>query len=100
MSSTIFPSLPPIDSTDEAPWVNLDALLGVGLGGLGLIVTLGFVGFILTVVGTVKLSKLSNAGQRGDLIALLVISWLFMSAPVVGILPPAILVGMLNSEAA
>lgn len=73
---------------------NLDMVGAVlGIGVMGVMFT-GLIAFILTIVGTIKMSNVPDVAKRPDLIILTVLSWFFMPTPVVNIVLPAILIAL------
>lgn len=103
MSSTTQSSTGLIDSTLGLPPDMLARIPVVGaiagVAGVGVMGLLYLIALILTIVGTVKMAGIPNVGNMGGIVALTVLSWLFMATPGVNIVLPSVLVHMVRTRA-
>lgn len=91
------------DNTDQVPNNNGDievnpnftAIMGTIGGTVAVLIVMGIIALILTIVGTVKMSKLAKPTQ--GMTVLVVMSWilaLLLPVPVVNIAVPSALIHM------
>jgi hypothetical protein len=75
-------------------------LIGLIFGGtmFGVMGLMYFISFILAMIGTIKGAQFPDIGSQGGLIAVMVLSWLFMPTPVVNLVLASVLVHMVRTH--